>query len=272
MNISGGFLSRLTLNLQDPNAHWTMAGQMNLLGVPMDPFPIDRMSGSAVRIEGDLNVNHQVRVAAPITFGSGSSTHFQTPASLLQVSTRGIVEAGAQFSGGGTLENGMFSQLILQDGAVLNNVGLVNHGLLEIGDLTGVATVDRFEMTSTANWHIDIGGYLAGTEFDRLLVSGAGGAFLDGTLSVDLIDLGDGIFTPNVGDEFSILFSFGGVDGMFLNDPTTQIGSQIFQWETIYNPHDVRLRLTNISAVPEPSAALLLGLCLTMSCLQRRRR
>ena len=188
------------------------------------------------------------------------------------MSTRGSVEAGAQFSGGGTLENGLFSQLTLHDGAVLNNVGLINHGLLEIGDLTGVATVDRFVMTSTASWHIDIGGYLAGIEFDRLLVSGSGGATLDGLLSVELIDLGSGVFLPEVGDEFSILFSFGGVDGMFLSDPISYVGLQTFHWQTIYNPHDVRLRLASITAVPEPSSALLMVATLGLAGLRRRSR
>ena len=237
----------------------------------MDPFPIDRLSGSAVRIEGDFNVNHQVRVAAPITLAGGSSTHFQSPASLLQVSTRGSVEAGAQFSGGGTLENGIFSQMTLHDGAVLNNVGLVNHGTLEIGDLTGVATVNRFENSASGTWNVDIGGYLAGVEHDRLLVSGPAGALLDGWLSVNLADLGSGQFQPQLGDQFTILFSFGGVSGTFLDNPISQIGGQLFHWQTIYNPHDVRLQLIDLSSVPEPSAAMLAGLAIGIASWRRRR-
>ncbi len=272
MNVGSGFTSRLTLNLNDPDAHWTMAGQMNLTGNALSPFPIDRLHGSAVRVEGELNVNHQVRIAAPTTFASGSTTHFQTPLARLQTSQFAAVEAGAQFSGGGTLENGLFGTMMLHDGAVLNDVGLTNHGTLEIGELTGVATVDRFEMSSTGVWNIEVGGYLAGVEFDRLLVSGMGGATLDGTLNVELIDLGGGVFLPEIGDEFSILFSFAGINGMFMGDPTSQVGSQLFHWETIYNPHDVRLRLASVSAIPEPSSTMLLGLFLLASCLRRRSR
>ena len=272
MNIGGGFLSRLTLNLNDPNAHWTMAGQMNLSGVAMDPFPIDRLSGSAVRMEGDLHVAHHVRVAAPLTFASGSSTHYATPDARLQTSLFSRVEAGATFSGGGTLENGIFGEMVLNHGAVLGDVNLVNHGLLQIGDIAGVATVHSFENSNTGIWHVDIGGYLGGLEHDRLLVSGPGGAVLDGMLSVDLVNLGGGQFLPTIGDEFSIIFSFGGVSGAFLANPVSHVNGQSFFWEAIYNPHDVRLRLVGISAIPEPSAVILVALLMGVVGCRRRVR
>jgi hypothetical protein len=272
MTVGSGALSRLALNLQDPAAQWTIAGQMNLAGNALSPFPLTRLQGSAVRFEGDLNVNHQVRIAAPATFASGSATHFESPNARLQSSQFTLLEAGANFSGGGTLENGIFGEMVLLDGVNLNDVGLSNHGLLEIGDVTGVATVDRFEMTSTGVWNVDIGGYLAGVEFDRLLVSGAGGASLGGLLSVELVDLGDGLFLPEIGDEFSIMFSVGEINGLFLEDPISQVGLQLFQWETIYNPHDLRLRLAGISVVPEPSAGLLLSLATGGLLLRRRSR
>jgi hypothetical protein len=112
---------------------------------------------------------------------------------------------------------------------------------------------------------------LAGAEHDRLLVSGASGAMLDGWLSVDLVDVGSGLFLPEIGDEFTIMFSFGGVSGTFLDNPVTQVGSDLYHWDTIYNPHDVRLQLVSISAIPEPSASLLLGFLVGMVSLKRRR-
>lgn len=45
-----------------------------------------------------------------------------------------------------------------------------------------------------------------------------------------------------------------GVMGEFDFDPISFSDGSQYQWEVLYNPHDVTLRLARISAVPEPEA------------------
>ncbi|MBX3416131.1 MAG: hypothetical protein KF851_00895 [Pirellulaceae bacterium] len=258
MNISGGFTGKLTMNLGGEfPSRWNMDGTMNLSGVAGDTFPVDRLAGTGVRVTGDVNVNHQVRVTSSADFMAGSSLNFASAGSLVQFTGDTRIDGATTISGMGTLENGFDGSMRLGDGLILGQAGLNNRGLLQIGDSPGVVSVDRFENFETGTWLVEIGGLLAGTEHDLLIVGG-GQTFLDGFLEVDLIDLGlgDGIFIPEIGDTFTVLASLGGVNGMFLNSPITTLGPQQFHWDVIYNPHDVQLRLAAIS-VPEPSAALL---------------
>ena len=161
--------------------------------------------------------------------------------------------------------------MILGHGLMLGHAGLANRGLLEIGDLAGVVSVDRFDNFATGSWLVEIGGLLAGTEHDLMLVGG-GQTLLDGFLEVDLIDLGlgNGVFIPEIGDTFTILAALGDVHGTFLNNPISTLGPQQFHWDVIYNPHDVQLQLSAIS-IPEPSS-LLLGATLGLALLRRRSR
>jgi hypothetical protein len=130
--------------------------------------------------------------------------------------------------------------------------------------------VDRFENGDTGVWQVELGGYLAGTEFDLLLVGGAS-ALLDGIIEVALIDTGGGLFLPEIGDEFRILKAVGGVSGEFLNSPVSMAAGKTFHWSVEYNPGDVTLILTDI-VVPEPATGVLLSLCAIPWAAGRRRR
>ena len=54
-----------------------------------------------------------------------------------------------------------------------------------------------------------------------ILLVGERAAVLDGLLEVSLIDTGNGLFLPQIGDEFTILTSLGGVPDEFLNNPVS---------------------------------------------------
>ncbi len=272
MNIGSGFMGRLTMNLGGGvPSRWIMAGEMNLSGNAFAAFPIDRVAGSAIRVTGDVNVNHQVRVTADAEFMGGSSLNFNSATSRIQFTGGTLIHGGAGITGNGTLENGVGGSMVLGDGLMLGAAGLSNRGLLQIGDSPGVISVDRFENLAAGTWLVELGGLLAGTEHDLMIVGG-GLTSLDGFLEVDLIDLGlgGGVFIPEIGDTFTILASLGGVNGMFLNSPITTLGPQQFHWDVIYNPHDVQLQLTAIS-VPEPSSLLLIS-GIGLGFLIRRRR
>jgi hypothetical protein len=272
MSIGGGFSGKLTMNVgAGVPSRWTMAGEMNLSGNAFAAFPLERLAGSAVRITGDVNVAHQVRMAADAEFSAGSSLNFASANSLVQLTGDTRINGATTVSGMGTLENGVGGSMLLGDGLILGQAGLNNRGLLLIGDSAGVVSVDRFENFEAGTWLVEIGGMLAGTEHDLLIVGG-GQALLDGFLEVDLIDLGlgNGVFTPEIGDTFTVLASLGDIQGTFLNSPITTLGPQQFHWDVIYNPQDVQLRLAAIS-VPEPSSLLLL-ISLCPGFLIRRKR
>ncbi|HMP07151.1 MAG TPA: hypothetical protein PJ982_12430, partial [Lacipirellulaceae bacterium] len=179
LNLTGGFASRLTLNLDEPGDQWIMAGQMNLAGQLLAPFPIDRLHGSPVRVTGTTHIEHRVRVAADATFEAGSTVELAGAGALVQFTGRTRVLGGATVQGPGTIENGLAGHLSLGHGASLGQAGLVNHGLLEVGSSAGAASVDRFRNDAAGTWLVELGGHLAGAQHDLLLVSG-GAVELDG--------------------------------------------------------------------------------------------
>ncbi len=256
INIGGGFLSKITINLDDPADLWTMAGEMNLSGLAIVPFPMARVAGSPMRVTGELNVSEAIGVSAPTTFDNSSLTSFADADTLLVLSGASTVRPNATFIGQGTLVNTSPGGMTLEDGASLDEVGLENAGLLEVGDSPGVAAVARFGNTEDGTWLVEIGGLIAGDEHDLLLVTD-GETLLDGLIEVELIDVGGGLFLPEIGDEFTVLTSFGAVSGAFTNDPVSFSAGQSFYWEVLHHPNDVTLRLVDIGIVPEPTTFLL---------------
>lgn len=270
MNITGGALGRVTINLSNPSEAWYMLGTMNLAGA--GGLPVTRVAGSHIVVGGNLNINSGiVQITADTTLASplGPATVNIAPGATLRTRGATTVEAPTIFAGSGTLQNGVGGSMLLDTGVSLSNVGLANSGILRIGEAgPGVAAVDRLTSAIGATWGVDIAGYLAGADHDLLLVTG-GGASLAGVINVWLLGLGGGpIFAPNIGDEFTILSALGGVSGVFSNDPVTQVGGLTYDWTVIYNPNTVVLRLDNV--VPAPGSIALLGLGSQLAARRRR--
>lgn len=250
LNVAGGFVGKLTINLTGAFDEWTMAGEMNLAGSNLAAFPLERVAGSPMRVTGDVNVEYRVRIAADANFANGSTITFENESDQLQMSGETLVTAGAAFAGGGMLANAPTGEMTLANGASLGSVSLANRGLLQIGNSPGTATVEEFENLPDGTWLVEIGGHLPGTQHDRLLAGS--GAQLGGSIEVALIDAGSGLFLPEVGDTFTILTSPGGVSGSFLNSPVSTAAGMQFHWSVLYHPNDVTLELVQIT-VPEPS-------------------
>ena len=270
LNVGAGFFGQLTINIDSLAPQWTMAGEMNLNGVAAAAFFLNRVGGSHLRISGDVNVTHRVRITSDATFGDDSVTSFADAAAALQMTGRTLVASDAAFEGEGTLDNGAAGEMTLASGATLDQVGLVNRGLLQVGNSPGIAAVDRFANMASGAWSVEIGGHVAGAEHDLLIASG-GGAVLDGTIEVDLIDAGGGLFLPQIGDAFTVLTAVGGVSGMFLNDPISSAAGMQFHWSVLYHPNDVTLVLADVT-VPEPATLGLVAVGAIASALGRRLR
>jgi hypothetical protein len=115
------------------------------------------------------------------------------------------VGSGSTMSAAGTLTNNGRTE---GTGTVTANI--TSHGIISPGQSTGVLTIDgNATLFNDSRIDIELGGITAGTEYDRLLVTGS--ATLNGVLHLDLING----FSPTVGNSFDI-FDWGGpVGGTF---------------------------------------------------------
>jgi hypothetical protein len=139
---------------------------------------------------------------------------------------------GGELRGSGTVKTG--SGPI--PGQVENRSGTVSPGI-------GIGTLrieGRFTNGVDSTLSLELGGTVAGSEHDQLVVDGA--AALDGTLSVALADLGAGMFTPSAGNTFTLLTASEGVGGMF--DELILPGG--FQWKVDYNDDSVVLSVLGL--------------------------
>jgi hypothetical protein len=138
---------------------------------------------------------------------------------------RVTIDAGGVLAGGGW---------------TLYTPALVNGGVVSPGNSPGTITlVGDYQQTAAGELVIEIGGTAPGTEYDVLAIDGA--ATLGGLLTVELLDLGGGLFAPQLGDAFDILTATGGLGGtqFAMTDlPTLAVG---LQWNLAYSADVVTL-------------------------------
>lgn len=274
LNISGGFLSRLIMNITDA-APWTMNGTMNLEGDLFGLGPATRVVGSPMRVTGTINVDQgSVAITSDALFtdptnpgtinitGDFTDLHF-TGTSRFAGNTQFLGDRGIVNSG----------HMTMLAGVNMNDLGLINEGILTLGTGSDPAlvTTDVFGNAPSGTLNITLGGYAMGDEHDALLITGGITSLLGGTLTVDIVDLDltdDDVFRPIVGDEFVIISALSDIAGQFENQPVSLADGLIYQWTIDYEPNATILRLESI--VPSPGSASLA--MLTGGLLARRRR
>jgi len=131
---------------------------------------------------------------------------------------------------GGTLAVDTFNGTLTQDG-----------GTLAPGNSPGTTTITGGYNLTAGSLEIEIGGTIAGTEYDRVEV--AGFATLEGTLDVSLING----FTPSLGDSFGFLMASGGFDNSFSTLNLPDLSSQSLDWEL--NPGGATIFLEVVAAL-----------------------
>lgn len=191
--------------------------------------PYSLQDQTLVVLSGNITV--EGGVAATISSGLAAETASQSLRKL----------------GSGTLlVNGNAGQMVVKEGT-LGGIGHLDHLTVRAGGnvdpgptlpqlTTGILTVaNSFSMRQDALLSIEIGGTenggLGAPEFDQLAVGGP--AALAGTLSVDFIDLGNGMFSPQNGDSF-VIISAGNLSGTFdkYDLPSLQTG---LVWKPIFS-------------------------------------
>jgi hypothetical protein len=116
-------------------------------------------------------------------------------------------------------------------GQVENRSGTVAPG----NGVGKLSIIGRYAQASDATLAIDLGGTAAGSQYDQLAVTG--GAVLSGALAVSLANLGGGIFSPSVGNAFTILTATDGLSGSF-SSLSAPLG---FNWYLKYISNNVQL-------------------------------
>ena len=212
--------------------------------------------------------------------GAGSSwinTGVLRNSGVLDISNGGSVTVGSLFNfvtgmvnlTGGTLDadtvDSGFGTFTMSGGTLnannfigdLTNAG----GTVGPGRSAGLLTVEGdYSQDALSTLLIEIGGLLAGSEYDVLDVTGS--ANLGGTLDVDWFDLGGGLFSASAGDSFDIL-SAETILGEFDLLTLALLGDGL-GWDVSYILDDfgtdfVRLNVVATSAVPVPAAIWLFG-------------
>ncbi|MEM6553404.1 MAG: PEP-CTERM sorting domain-containing protein [Planctomycetota bacterium] len=156
-----------------------------------------------------------------------------------------------------TIDDGVV-QVLAVDGSVLN----IGEGSFSPGASPALTIIDEdYSQGELAELVIELGGLVPETEYDVLRV--LGDVDLAGTLRIALIDG----YTPAVGDTFTVFdWDFNTASGSFDNVFIDQIGISA----------DFSTLLTDgqftITAIPEPSTVLVLGLGMAGSLSRRRRR
>jgi hypothetical protein len=191
-----------------PQAAFNNAGLLQTAGVgsPHIDIPLTNAATGTVQVQvpagntfsasGLFQNAGTVTVAANATFSVGNYT--QTAGST---TVDGTLSAG--FGGAVTLNGGALN------GAGTINANVTNAAVLTPGDSPGILHINgNYTQTADGVLNIEIGGLTAGTQYDRLVVSGS--ATLNGTLNVILLNG----FLPSPGDSFQVL-TFGSHTGTF---------------------------------------------------------
>ncbi len=111
------------------------------------------------------------------------------------------------------------------------------------GDSPAVVSFEGNVALGAANTlTLEIGGTdnSTGAQYDQLIVDGT--LQLDGTLQIDLIDLGGGAYPPQLGDSFTIVTTGGGISGLFadMDFPTLAGG---LGWQLLPQANALQLKV-----------------------------
>jgi hypothetical protein len=194
----------------------TTVWELNVSGTASQTMTVDVQSGVTLTTFSGINIEQ------------GGVVRMQNST----LDTQFVEILGGALQGAGTIATG--SGPI--PGQVENRTGTVSPGN-GVGQLE---VLGRFANGDDGILEFELGGTVAGTQYDQLIVDG--GVALDGTLDVSLVNLGGGMFSPNIGDEFTLITATDGLSGIF----ETLILPEGYQWDLDYNETGVILSVSGI--------------------------
>jgi hypothetical protein len=204
-----------------------------------EPASTLSLTGSLYRSTNATDIGGTVTIGAGTSaLRNGGTTVFEGTSSTtltgdLRLDNPSRINAGATFSGGGTLVNVVNRTLTLADGADVDVV-LQNDGTLVLGASAGQTLGLGFQQTEDGAWDVELGG-TGLNDFDRMNLTGA--ALLDGTLELALING----YVPNFGDTLDILSATGGVTETFASVQQPATMPAWLEFDLVYSPTLVQL-------------------------------
>lgn len=253
---SGGEHTAKNLKLAEGSGSGSYAMNSGILSVVSNET-IGRLgAGNFTQTGGTHEVGNTITIHAKGTYNLAGGT--------LSAATIAFNGGGVFSFTGGTLAVGFF-------GGSLVNAG----GTLAPGASPGVTTIwGDYTQSATSVFSAEIGGLIAGTQYDQLNVDGT--AVLDGKLQVSLY----GQFVPQAGSYFDILTAEV-IQGSFVSFESAALSTGL-AWQVFYlqdvdgtSLDVVRLRVAEVAApVPEPGtyAMMLAGLGMLGFMVGRRKR
>jgi YD repeat-containing protein len=205
--------------------------------IPFSGAPIFNNSGTYRKTGGDTTT-------IGLAFNNTGTVEVQ--AGTLRFTGVYTQTAGNTTLNGGTLAStnalNLPTTLNIQGGS-LGGIGtvtanVVNAGQVSPGASSGILNISgSYTQTAAGVLNIEIGGLTAGTEFDRLIITGS--TTLNGTLTISLI----GGFVPGAGNTFQVM-TFGSRSGTF----TTINGLDLGSGRSL----QVQYNATNVTLVTPP--------------------
>jgi autotransporter-associated beta strand protein len=201
----------------------TLAGANTFLGVASVNGGEIRLDGASAAINGAAAVN--VGAAGKLTLAAGSIRTGQL-----------AVAAGGQFSfTGGRLDTPSVVGSLAVNGGTFG--GVAGGGQSSISGNFNLA-VGSLEIELTKNASLQPLG-------DRIVVNGQ--TTLAGQLTVALANIGNGFYSPTIGDSFTILSSTGGIVGGFGNYLLPPLAANQ-GWEVMYTPLTAVLKVVTLTS------------------------
>lgn len=213
----------------------------------------------------------------PDTFNNAGTVRAQNGA-ILTISSINNLSAARVEVGNGTIVIGT-DQLVMPDGSLLQGTGTVTSANIDIagrlapGNSAGSLNLDGdVTLAPTALFDIEVGGVLAGTEYDELNVTGA--LVLGGVFTLSLIDG----FIPDSTDIFQI-GAASSISGGFSNINSGDLLSAFAGFESfrLYfgagnQFGENTLVIAGAQPVPLPPALILFSSLLPLMLRRRRKR
>jgi hypothetical protein len=238
-NLSVGGTTTLNAGTLSVGSHITIDGGL---------FDRNASSGFALANSGAMTVQHggTAEFTGSYTTSSGSEysvvgtgskwsltgdlTVDGSVPTLLSISDGGIISATSLFVG--------IRGVVQGDSKIIADVR--SNGTVSPGISPGTLTIDgNYLQDSDGTLLIELGGTTPGTHFDSLQITG--GANLDGTLDVSLIDG----FVPGPGDSFIILNAAAGIVDTFATEILPAVGGGLLL-EVEYGAEDVVLNTVGV--------------------------
>jgi hypothetical protein len=135
-----------------------------------------------------------------ITYLANSGTVTVTNGASLNLPSQYTQTAGTLLlNGSAAISNALLTGGTIKDGGTLTG-NLINGGVLAAGNSPGALTIaGNYTQLSTGAMNVEIGGLTAGTQYDKLTVTGA--ATLSGTVNLTIVNG----FVPANGNAFTFL-------------------------------------------------------------------